>query len=90
MTTKTKTMNVPYKDWKGNKYTLVSIECESFNFPLSQGKWVHDHFVVLHFVRNKDGKEYHRTFCNEKVPMFHVYALTNNDRGKTRCLHRVE
>ena len=92
MTTKTKIMDVPYGDKHGNKYTLVSMEFNAYNFPLStrEGEWVHDHFIILHFVRNKDGKEYRANFLNRKVDLRYVRTIPANGRGKCPALFRKD
>lgn len=87
MKTKTKEMNVLYKDEKGNRFTLVLLEFDHFKFSDEDKHWF---LITKELVREKDGKKYRNVTINRKVDTRILLATPHNNRGKIAWLRPVK
>ena len=88
-TTRTQTVHVPYKGVRyGHALTLESITYESIVYD-----WDGVHnvscYIILSFVRDKDGKRYQKHFHNEPVDLSCLWAVPSNHRGHSDLYRRV-
>ena len=88
-TTRTQTVHVPYKGVRhGYELTLESITYESIVYDWNG---VHNVscYVILSFVRDKDGKRYQKHFRNEPVDLSCLWVHPTNRRGHVDLYRRV-